>query len=347
MKNLKEKCLAKKNGITLIALVITIIILLILATITIVELRNTKLFNKTIETRNKYKQSAEEENNILLDYENYFNQYESNIPERFYTITYNLNGGTNSENNPTKYKQGDEITLEMPTKDGYIFTGWTEGDKNITAINRETRGNKTFTANWKTALEAITLGQIVNYSPIVGSYFNEPTSTSNYYRRSNNDENYVKFGNEYQIVNIDTNNKTIQITTKEPSNEFLTIANLSTWHEDPSLDYLNDLCKYFYGKNNITIDVRSVKYSDKSNFNSSALTTNNEFWLADHDNRTGGYWQIKYVDNNNNWEGCKFIVQDRAYGSRGPTSVSMPIRPLITISFSSISKIENNIIYIK
>ena len=53
----KEK-LKQNKAITLVALVITIIILLILATITIVELRNTKLFSKTIEAKNKYKQSA-------------------------------------------------------------------------------------------------------------------------------------------------------------------------------------------------------------------------------------------------------------------------------------------------
>lgn len=70
MKNFR-----KKNGITLMALVITIIILLILATITIVELKNKNLFSKTIESRNKYKKSEEEENNILDDYENKINEF--------------------------------------------------------------------------------------------------------------------------------------------------------------------------------------------------------------------------------------------------------------------------------
>ena len=68
----KEK-LKQNKAITLIALVITIIILLILTTITIVELRNTNLFNKTIEARNKYKTSAEEENNTLDNYANKIN----------------------------------------------------------------------------------------------------------------------------------------------------------------------------------------------------------------------------------------------------------------------------------
>ena len=83
---MKKGKLKQNKAITLVALVITIIILLILATVTIVELKNTKLFNKTIEARNKYKQSAEEENNTLDDYANKINE---------------IAGGT-SKNNATK-----------------------------------------------------------------------------------------------------------------------------------------------------------------------------------------------------------------------------------------------------
>ena len=41
-----------------------------------------------------------------------------------YNITYELNGGTNSENNPTEFKTGDIISLDFPTKEGYMFAGW-------------------------------------------------------------------------------------------------------------------------------------------------------------------------------------------------------------------------------
>ena len=74
----KEK-LKQNSAITLVALVITIIILLILATVTIVELKNTNLFSKTIEAKNKYKQAAEEENNTLDDYANKINEIAGGI----------------------------------------------------------------------------------------------------------------------------------------------------------------------------------------------------------------------------------------------------------------------------
>ena len=65
----------KERGITLVALVITIIILLILATISIVALNNTKLFDRTIEARDKYQSSVNEENNVLDNYANTINYW--------------------------------------------------------------------------------------------------------------------------------------------------------------------------------------------------------------------------------------------------------------------------------
>ena len=77
---------------------------------------------------------------------------EANFSPVTYNITYNLNGGTNP-NNPKSYTvETASFTLKNPTKKGYTFTGWTEGNseekiKSVT-IEKGTTGNKTFTANW-------------------------------------------------------------------------------------------------------------------------------------------------------------------------------------------------------
>ena len=47
-----------------------------------------------------------------------------NVVESKYTITYNLNGGTNAEGNPTEYVVGDTTVLKAPTKEGHTFAGW-------------------------------------------------------------------------------------------------------------------------------------------------------------------------------------------------------------------------------
>ena len=59
-----------KRGITLVALVITIIILLILAGISIQALKQTNLFDKTKQAKNAMENSQNKENTILGDYEN-------------------------------------------------------------------------------------------------------------------------------------------------------------------------------------------------------------------------------------------------------------------------------------
>ena len=81
-----------------------------------------------------------------------------------YSITYELDGGTNAEGNPDTYTVEDAITLSAPTKDGYTFTGWTgsnltEPTETVT-IKKGTTGNLTFTANWEEIAYTIDVGEI-------------------------------------------------------------------------------------------------------------------------------------------------------------------------------------------
>lgn len=45
-----------------------------------------------------------------------------------FTITYNLNGGTNVENPITTYDATTNAPLPIPTKEGYTFYGWYDND---------------------------------------------------------------------------------------------------------------------------------------------------------------------------------------------------------------------------
>lgn len=87
-----------------------------------------------------------------------------------YTVTYNLNGGTNSPNNPLTYNVLYGFILANPTREGYTFAGWTDANGNlVTGINSgknasfatgatytefcselagRTIGDQTLTANW-------------------------------------------------------------------------------------------------------------------------------------------------------------------------------------------------------
>ena len=64
-----------------------------------------------------------------------------------------MNSGTNSASNPDSYTvETPTITLTNPTREGYEFRGWVEGNK----IEEGSIGNKTFTAVWDAVSYPIT-----------------------------------------------------------------------------------------------------------------------------------------------------------------------------------------------
>jgi len=84
-----------QKGITLVALVITIIILLILATISIQALTNTELFAKAQEAKEKTKNATENQAKTLNEYEDELNKY--------------VSGTTQTQKLADKVKVGDYV----------------------------------------------------------------------------------------------------------------------------------------------------------------------------------------------------------------------------------------------
>ena len=62
-----------------------------------------------------------------------------------YKIEYKLNGGINSNINPSKYTINDAITLLDPERVGYYFTGWSPNSQ----ITKGSTDDKSFEAKWK------------------------------------------------------------------------------------------------------------------------------------------------------------------------------------------------------
>ena len=82
------------------------------------------------------------------------------VKEGDYTITYELNGGTNASENPAGYNvETETITLKAPVKPGYTFEGWYRAEdftgEAVTEITQGTTGNITLYAKWE--LESYTI----------------------------------------------------------------------------------------------------------------------------------------------------------------------------------------------
>ncbi len=105
-----------------------------------------------------------------------------------YTITYNLNGGTAS--NPTSYNvETATFALTNPTKEGYIFTGWSgSGSGTSVSIPKGSTGNRTYTANWEAATpQTLTITKVyteywasITYTNSSGSTVTETLAKTSY-----------------------------------------------------------------------------------------------------------------------------------------------------------------------
>ena len=77
--------------------------------------------------------------------------FDLNAPAPEFNITYELNGGKNASDAPTKYTQGEGVKLVKPTQEGYTFIGWStdaEGTNIITSISNTARGDIKLYAQW-------------------------------------------------------------------------------------------------------------------------------------------------------------------------------------------------------
>ena len=67
-----------------------------------------------------------------------------------YYVTYKLNGGQNDPRNPATYKKSVSSTsLYSPTKEGYVFAGWSYNGDIVTAIKGSWNVDITLEATWK------------------------------------------------------------------------------------------------------------------------------------------------------------------------------------------------------
>ena len=161
-----------------------------------------------------------------------------------YSITYNLNGGTNDPSNPATYNyESDSINLADPSKTGYTFQGWYttstfDEQSVITTIANHSTGNKTLYAKWNDGNEhVVTLnpnGGNVDPTEIDVKYsyaYNLPTPTRDGYTFTGwIDENSQDFPSS-GTWNIDSNKV---LTATWSLNQYSITYNLNEGTNDPN-----------------------------------------------------------------------------------------------------------------
>ncbi len=112
-----------------------------------------------------YDHSDSTKSNILSDQNEYnptietFGRLSLDVwcSKEVYTITYELDGGTNHPQNPNVYTIDSEFELQNPSKDHNTFLGWYIGDKKVTDIKKGTIGDLTITARWLDNLNSLSI----------------------------------------------------------------------------------------------------------------------------------------------------------------------------------------------
>lgn len=133
--------LKKENGITLVALVITIIVLLILAGISISALTQTDIFEKVKEAKQKSENAQEEENAILENYGDEIDKIAGSrdqvtISKEEYETLKNANSYSTSEKEVGTWIDGSKLyKVSIPCNMQFSGRNWYSFDLGLSKFN--------------------------------------------------------------------------------------------------------------------------------------------------------------------------------------------------------------------
>lgn len=179
-----------------------------------------------------------------------YTEFPYTVGEQSYTVTYDLDGGTNNIANPVSYNSSVGIPeLKAPVKADYAFLGWTIGDGTnyITAVPAGTTGDITLKAHWeyKPVYYTVKLYDINGFSANQQTTTNVAngatytvllTATSNEYLVSTFDEYHVRYENGTIVSNAtysyDETAKTVTITIPNVTDNIEIICRARTCNHD-------------------------------------------------------------------------------------------------------------------
>ena len=174
-----------------------------------------------------------------------------------YSISYELNEGTNSSGNPISYTiESETITFENPTKTGYTFKGWfsdAEFNNQITSIVKGSFENVTLYASWEKNKYSVTLSSGTGYSltPLQnnivvehGGSFQFKLSINDNFKQStpvviSNGETISAVNEIYTISNI-TENQIVTVEGIETNTYSITFANKDGFYNVDSSNPVNE-----------------------------------------------------------------------------------------------------------
>ena len=172
-----KKIMKNKKGITLVALVITIIILLILAGISISTLTNTGIFEKAKDAKEKSEAEEKQQSETLDSYEKELNKYTSDNLEENIGVKFEKNTELHDKNGakiivPAGFKvvNTDDLTVEKgivvedSKRNQYVWIPCTTEDSKSQLQFKRTEWDVEDDGGTKASKDELTLTCLENYS---------------------------------------------------------------------------------------------------------------------------------------------------------------------------------------
>ena len=178
-----------------------------------------------------------------------------------YTINYELNGGSVASANPTSYTvESGAITLNNPTKDGYIFSGWTGTGLGSATINvtipAGSTGDRSYTATWTPAVASVTVNEVTTY--------------------------YTTFDDAWSAVNSATAASTIQLLQNVSVTSYKTYNNTNTQNctfdlNGHTLSSTTAMALLYINKAGITFTITDLTESKSGTLHLESTSTDNRW----------------------------------------------------------------------
>ena len=233
--------LKNKKGITLIALVVTVVVLIILAGVSInAVIGDDGIIAKARENAKTTKETSKKEamNRLVLEYqlaktdESLEDFLKAKVPGKIDKVTNNGDG--------TLTVEKDEVKIT------------------VDAIQTSTPSNPSKPSkpsNSEISLDDLHVGDYVNYSYGMAESY---TVESKYGGKNQSISQTVKFN--WKILNIDKENRIVDIVSENPTNETLYLGGILGYYNGTY--FLNEICKKQYSNSDLGVEARSINLLD-------------------------------------------------------------------------------------
>ena len=261
-KKEKQHIVANEKAITLIALVVTIVILLILAGVTItMTLGQNGLFTRAREGRAAYEESEVRDDLSML-----ITQY---TWDKASEKTDKSLGDYLKDNGATSVKaNADGTTLEVTYK-GYTF----KVNKDSGEITEVSKGEGSDSPTTPTIIPKV--GEIVDYKPNTPSTGYDLSKAKSGYDAQTIDGKYDP--TTWKIMEVDENGNVIKLFGVPNSSQSTVSFGNSTGYNN-GVYLLNDICKSRYGNAGLGATARSLNIEDiESRMNSKGIAARNAY----------------------------------------------------------------------